>query len=183
MLSSSSCRAAGAAAWAARKSNEPYLASDSEEDESESEEEPEDAKAAKKAYLAKLLGGSGAIDEDAEGDGADERDDFFMSDDDGEDTAKASTMAFKKKRDKERYGSKAGDGDMEVTFHAGLEEFGARIKNPYLIVERNSPWRQALLAMAPAKHYKASFGSNETVRRWRFDRQLARGQRKKGGRS
>lgn len=105
-----------------------YLASDSEEDESESEEEPEDAKAAKKAYLAKLLGGSGAIDEDAEGDGADERDDFFMSDDDGEDTAKASTMAFKKKRDKERYGSKAGDGDMEVTFHAGLEEFGARIK-------------------------------------------------------
>ena len=51
-----------------------------------------------------------------------------MSDDDGEDTAKASTMAFKKKRDKERYGSKAGDGDMEVTFHAGLEEFGARIK-------------------------------------------------------
>jgi len=106
-----------------------YLASDSEEEESESEEEPENAKAAKKAYLAKLLGGSGAIDEDDEGDGADEKDDFFMSDDDdGEDTAKASTMAFKKKRDKERYGSKTGDGDMEVTFHAGLEEFGARIK-------------------------------------------------------
>ena len=106
-----------------------YLASDSEEEESESEEEPEDAKAAKKAYLTKLLGSSGAIDEDDENDGTDEKDDFFMSDDDdGEDTAKASTMAFKKKRDKERYGSKTGDGDMEVTFHAGLEEFGARIK-------------------------------------------------------
>ena len=83
----------------------------------------------KKAYLAKLLGGSGDVDVDAD-DGA-EKDDFFMSDDDdddGEDTAKASTKAFKTKRDKQRYGSKSNAGDMEVTFHAGLEEFGARIK-------------------------------------------------------
>ena len=110
-----------------------YLASDSDdEDESEQSEDEEneaDAKAAKKAYLAKLLGGSGDADVDA--DAGAEKDDFFVSDDDdddGEDTAKASTKAFKTKRDKQRYGSKSNAGDMEVTFHAGLEEFGARIK-------------------------------------------------------
>ena len=107
-----------------------YLASDSEDSESESEdpgEQTEDAKAAKKAYLAQLLGGDGTIEDD----GDDDKDDFFMSDEDGddaEDTAKASTKAFKAKRDKKRFGSKTKEGEMEVTFHAGLEEFGARIK-------------------------------------------------------
>jgi len=103
-----------------------YLASDSdEESEDEEEEEEEDAKAAKKAYLAKLLGGSVGDDDDA-----DEKDDFFLSDDeeDAEDTAKAATKAIKAKQDKKRFGSKSNAGDMEVTFHAGLEEFGARIK-------------------------------------------------------
>ena len=106
-----------------------YLASDSEDSDSDSEDEreqTEDAKAAKKAYLAQLLGGDGTIEDD----GDDDKDDFFMSDDDDdiEDTAKASTKAFKEKRDKKRFGSKSNDGEMEVTFHAGLEEFGARIK-------------------------------------------------------
>ena len=105
-----------------------YLATDSEsESESESEEDEEAAKAAKKAYLAKLIGKEGT-DDGEDGGGDDEEDDFFLDEDDGEDTAKASTKAYKEKRDKKKYGSKSGTGDMEVTFHAGLEEFGARIK-------------------------------------------------------
>ena len=104
-----------------------YLATDSESEESESEEDEEAAKAAKKAYLAKLLGNNGEVDDDGD-DGEGEKDDFFLDDDDGEDTAKASTKAYKAKRDKQKYGSKSNAGDMEVTFHAGLEEFGARIK-------------------------------------------------------
>ena len=71
-------------------------------------------------------------------------DDFFLNDDDDgsasesssseeiEDTALASTKYAMQKKFSNRYGNKSGKnsnlGDMEVTFHAGLEDFGTKMK-------------------------------------------------------
>ena len=109
-----------------------------------------DAAAAKKAYLAKLLGGGdetggGAREDDS---GGDDDSDSGGDDDPGDSDAgdSASEEGFKRAAwgsgdvgdAQNRYGDKAtrrraasgrgGGGDMEVTFHAGLEELGEKMR-------------------------------------------------------
>jgi hypothetical protein len=116
-----------------------------------------EAREQKKKYLAALLGKDYKSDrkgvklDDIDKDdgpnnkkGSDDDDDFFLNDDDNksssessssdaiEDTALASTKYAMQKKFSNRYGNKASrndnQGDMEVTFHAGLEDFGTKMK-------------------------------------------------------
>jgi hypothetical protein len=145
-----------------------YMASASEDEEDEDEGAPEDteaktdaktkkktkkkalseadAAAAKKAYLAKLLGGGDAADEDAADEDEDEDDENEEDDLRGDDSDDSGDEGFKRAawgsaRDgvsaANRYGDKAArraasgrnrTGDMEVTFHAGLEELGEKMR-------------------------------------------------------
>ena len=84
--------------------------------------------------------------DEAEDNDDDDDDDFFLNEDDDrsgsesssssseeiEDTALAATKYAMQKKFSNRYGNKSGKngnrGDMEVTFHAGLEDFGTKMK-------------------------------------------------------
>jgi hypothetical protein len=125
-----------------------------------------DAEAEKKKYLALLgLGGGGSNGKsgDDDDDDDDDEDGFMKSasesgdDDDGvsdEDVSdedegfKRATWGGSKTSGKngDRFGNKGSrkkEGDMEVTFHAGLEEFGARMKRKKELGGRTeSVWEQ-----------------------------------------
>jgi len=143
-----------------------YMASASEDEEDEDEGAPEDteaktdaktktkkkalseadAAAAKKAYLAKLLGGGDAADDEDADEDEDEDDENEEDDLRGDDSDDSGDEGFKRAawgsaRDgvsaANRYGDKAArraasgrnrTGDMEVTFHAGLEELGEKMR-------------------------------------------------------
>ena len=135
-----------------------YMASASESSESEDEAaEPAtvkggppktharlseaDAAAAKKAYLAKLLGGGDAAADDGSGDDSGDDSGVDSGDDsgDGDEGFKRAAWGTGDSVDAQsRYGDKAarrrassgrgGGGDMEVTFHAGLEELGEKMR-------------------------------------------------------
>ena len=133
-----------------------YIA-DSQSDDSDVEEDEEkdkrgakkskskvDAEEEKRRYLALLgLGGGGdANGEAGGGDDDDDEDDFMKSASEGSDEEeddeeadegfrRAAWGGSKKSAVGDRFGNKSSrkkDGDMEVTFHAGLEEFGARMR-------------------------------------------------------
>ena len=123
-----------------------------------------DAEAEKKKYLALLgLSGSNGKSGDDDDDDDDDEDGFMKSasesgddDDDGsvEDVSdedegfKRATWGGSKTSGKngDRFGNKGSrkkEGDMEVTFHAGLEEFGARMKRKKELGGRTeSVWEQ-----------------------------------------
>ena len=122
-----------------------YMASASE-DESEDDREvagsnpgsEKDAKRAaeKKKYLALLLSGDDATDAYG-GRGRRGKDDDRSDSDDGSDSDaadegfKRATWSAADAGGGDRYGNKGANrrgGDMEVTFHAGLEDFGARMR-------------------------------------------------------
>ena len=94
-----------------------------------------DAAAAKKAYLAKLLGGGDDAEIENDDDAADD------DDDDDEDAADSGDEGFKRAAggvgdgvgSQSRYGdktkkSRGGGGDMQVTFHAGLEALDEKMR-------------------------------------------------------
>ena len=117
-----------------------------------------EGKEEKKKYLAALLGKDyksktsrtgvklDDIDKDdmSKDPNDNDDDDFFLNEDDDtsdsesssseeiEDTALAPTKYAMQKKFSNRYGNKSGkngnSGDMEVTFHAGLEDFGTKMK-------------------------------------------------------
>lgn len=107
-----------------------------------------DAEEEKRRYLALLgLGGGGDANGEAGDDEDNDEDDFMKSASEGSDDEdgsegdddeeadegfrRATWGGSKKSAAGDRFGNKSSrkkDGDMEVTFHAGLEEFGARMR-------------------------------------------------------
>lgn len=131
---------------------------DEEEEKEKKKKSKREGKEEKKKYLAALLGKDyksktsrtgvklDDIDKDVmiKDQNDNDDDDFFLNEDDDtsdsqsssseeiEDTALASTKYAMQKKFSNRYGNKSGkngnSGDMEVTFHAGLEDFGTKMK-------------------------------------------------------